>query len=357
MKYLKFVMILILLIVISILGFVSINKHNLQNELKSKTDITSTNGIQTLEELDINGDKQWISIRGQDKSNPVILMVHGGPGSPDLSMARYHDFITEKYFVVVRWDQRNAGKSFHFLSSSGTLEIDTFIKDIHDLTQYLKKSLNKEKIFLAGHSWGSIISLLAVNRYPQDYIAYIGIGQFVNARENESVSYRFTLQEAQKDKNDIAINELTQIGEPPYNSLQDLGKEREWLGYYGGGMYHGELKNDMYQHLGKMMFSSPEYSLLDNLRFFAGMATSLIKVWPHVDGIDLPNQAKTFKIPVYFLIGRYDYNTPWELSERYFNLLSAPKKKYVWFENSAHAPNYEEPEAFGNELKKIRDDN
>jgi len=357
MKYFKIAIILLFSLGILFLGFTGIRKQRLEQELRNKTDITSANGIQSLEEWEINGDKQWISIRGQDKKNPIILMVHGGPGSADLSMARYNDLITEKYFVVVRWDQRNAGKSFHFFNSSGDLQPETFVSDIHDLTQQLKKRFNRTKIYIAGHSWGSIISALAASRYPEDYIAYIGIGQFVNGKENETVSYRFTLDEAIKDQNEVAIKELKEVGEPPYSGLQELGKVREWLGYYGGAMFHGEHKKDTFQYLGDLMVSSPEYSLLDNIRFFAGIATSLIHVWPHVDKVDLPSQAKEFRIPVYFLIGRFDYNTPWELSEKYFKVLTTPKKKYIWFENSAHAPNYEEPEIFGNTLKMIRDEN
>jgi pimeloyl-ACP methyl ester carboxylesterase len=350
----------IILILIAILSvyfcYIVFDKSKQEAELKSTTDIISDTGIQSLEEWDINGNKQWVSIRGQNRENPIILMVHGGPGSADMTMGRFKDFISEKYFVVVRWDQRNAGKSFSFLTSSGDLSPKTFIADVHAITNQLKTKLNREKIYIAGHSWGSIISAMAVYEKPEDYYAYIGIGQFVNGKQNEIYSYRYALREAVKDKNEIAIKELTEIGEPPYNGLQELGKEREWLSYYGGALFHGEQRKNTYQILGKMMIASPEYSLLDNLRFFAGVATSLFKVWPYVDAVDLTTQASSFKVPVYFLIGRFDYNTPWELSEQYFRTLKAPTKKYIWFKKSAHAPNYEEPENFGNALKMIKDE-
>ncbi len=356
MKFLKIFILSLITLILAVFCYLVIDKSNQEADLKSRTDITTAKGIQLLEEWDINGNKQWVSIRGQDRENPIILMVHGGPGSADMTMARFNDIVTEKNFVVVRWDQRNAGKSFSFFKSSGDLSPKTFVSDIHEITKHLKNKFSREKVYIAGHSWGSIISAMAVHEKPENYFAYIGIGQFVNGKENEIYSYRFTLKEAMKDNNDSAIKELKEIGEPPYNGLQDLGKEREWLSYYGGALFHGEKRKETYQILGNMMFASPEYSLLDNLRFFAGIATSLFKIWPYVEGVDLPTQANSFQVPVYFLTGRFDYNTPWELSEKYFNLLKAPKKKFIWFEKSAHAPNYEEPETFGNVLNKIKDE-
>lgn len=355
-KALKLIFLTLLVFVILYLGFTKYQKSKLEKELKLKTDIASSTGIQSLEEWDINGNRQWVFIRGQDKNNPIILMVHGGPGSADITTARFNDSVVEKHFVVMRWDQRNAGKSYSFFSSAGDLKPETYISDIHEIVRQIKTKFNRKKIYIAGHSWGSIISAMSVARNPEDYYAYIGIGQFVNAKENELYSYRFTLQEAIKDRNEKAIRELTEIGEPPYDGLQELGKQREWLGYYGGALFYGEHRKDMYQYLGKMMLSAPEYSLMDNLRYFAGVATSLLKVWPHVESVDLPSQANEFKVPVFFLTGRHDYNTPWELSLKYFKNLKAPKKQYVWFEKSAHAPNYEEPEKFGDVLKKIRDE-
>ncbi len=356
MKILKNIFLILIASSLVFIGFLVIAKSIQESDLKSRTDITSSKGIQMLEEWDINGDKQWVSIRGQDRDNPIILMVHGGPGSADMTMARFKDFITEKHFVVVRWDQRNAGKSYSFLKSSSDLSPKTFINDIHEITKHLRTKFKREKIYIAGHSWGSIISALAVQERPENYFAYIGIGQFVNGKQNETFSYQFTLKEAMSDKNETAIQELTDIGKPPYIGLKELGIQRDWLSYYGGALFHGEERKETYQILGKMMFSSPEYSLLDNLRFFAGMTTSLFKIWPYVDAVDLPNQASSFQVPVYFLSGRFDYNTPWELSAQYLDALKAPKKSFIWFEKSAHGPSFEEPETFGRILKTIKDE-
>lgn len=352
----KYLVIAVLALATAYLGFMIYEKSGLEKELRSRTDIKTSDGIQSLEKWTINGNEQWVSIRGQNKNNPIILMVHGGPGSADISLARHVDSTTEKYFVVIRWDQRNAGKSYTFLSSTGDLKLETYLADLHSLVQETKKKFGRKKIFLAGHSWGSILSAITASRNPDDFYAYIGIGQFVHARENEEYSYKFTLGEAEKDGNQKAIRELKEIGKPPFDGLRKLGVEREWLGYYGGALFHGEHRKDTYDYIGKMMLSSPEYSLVDILRFFAGVGTSLYKVWPQVDKVDLYTQVKEIKIPVYILSGRFDYNTPWEVAQKYFHVLKAPKKKFIWFEKSAHAPNFEEPETFGNALKTIRDD-
>lgn len=330
-----------------------IGKIRAERALEKKTQI-GPEGISSLEQVEIGGVNQWIFIRGQKKDNPVVLYVHGGPGSPHMFMARSIDAEMERDFVVVNWDQRSAGKSFSFFVPTESLNKEQYLKDTYELVQLLKKRFHTPKIYIMGHSWGSYLSAVTAHRHPEDFIAYIGIGQMVNAVENEQVSYDFVLKEARRENNADALRDLESIGRPPYKELQAMGKERTWLGYYGGAMFYGEHRKDAYSYMGEFMIASPEYTLVDNLRFFAGVVRTLVSVWPEFFTLDLYKEAPSIDVPVYFMTGRHDYNTPWEIVLKYEKVLKAPRKTVIWFEESAHAPNFEEPEAFAAAMRRIK---
>ncbi len=330
-----------------------ISKSRAERELTKRT-LIGPEGISSLEQVELGGVQQWIFIRGQKKDNPVVLYVHGGPGSPHMFMARNMDAEMEKDFVVVNWDQRSAGKSFSVFTPSSTLTKEQYLSDTYELVQVLKKRFHTPRIYIMGHSWGSWLSAVTAHRHPEDFIAYIGIGQMVNAVENEQVSYDFVMKEARRENNEKAVHDLEEIGRPPYKELQAMGKERTWLGYYGGAMFYGEHRKDAYSYMGELMLASPEYTLADNLRFFAGIVRTLFTIWPEFFTLDLYTQAPSIGVPVYFMTGRHDYNTPWEIVLKYEKFLKSPRKTVIWFEKSAHAPNFEEPDAFGAAMRQIK---
>ena len=102
------------------------------------------------------------------------------------------------------------------------------------------------------------------------------------------------------------------------------------------------------------MFASPEYSHLDILKYFAGVATMLYRIWPNFFDHDLYKNAVSIDVPLYFFVGRHDYNTPWSIVLKYKDFLKAPVKKLIWFEKSAHAPNFEEPEEYARAMSLVK---
>ncbi len=296
------------------------------------------NSIASLEKVEIGGIKQYILIRGHDISNPLLLLLHGGPGTAEIVLAHRFDRELEEHFIIVNWDQRGSGKSFSRKIPKETMKVEQFISDTLELVLMLKERFNKEKIFLVGHSWGSQLGSLVVHRFPEHFYAYIGIGQVVNLYDNEKISYQFTLNEAKKRNNKKAIKVLEAL--QPYTGIEfkKLRKQRKWLNKFGGAAH--AFKNQF--TLVKMGFSAPEYSLRDFFKFIRGMLFSLKSMWADLFKYDLSEIIQEYKVPVYFFIGKYDYNTPFELSEKFFQKVKAPKKEYIWFENSAHMPNFEE---------------
>ncbi|QMV41125.1 alpha/beta fold hydrolase [Cohnella cholangitidis] len=188
------------------------------------------NSIAALEEVSLGGVKQSLLIRGNDKNNPILLFLHGGPGYPQIAYARKYQQRLEKDFIVVNWDQRGSGKSYHWNLTEEDMQVDKLVEDTRELTLYLTERFHQPKIFIAGHSWGSTLGALTVQRYPDNYYAYIGIGQVANSPLGELRSYEFALREARKSNNEKAIMELEAIGAPPYrNPRRDATLERKWV--------------------------------------------------------------------------------------------------------------------------------
>lgn len=303
------------------------------------------NSVASLEKVKIGGFYQWIIIRGHDIGNPILLFLHGGPGSAESAFAYKFQRDLEEHFIMVNWDQRGAGKSYSRKIPKDSMTIEQFILDTHEIIQLLLNRFNQEKLYLVGHSWGSILGTLVVSRYPELIHAYVGIGQVVNILDNEKVSYQYTIEQAKERGNEKALKQLKKLEPYPEKNINDtkpLKKQRKWLLKFNGVMHN---ESSWWPYI-KITLGSPEYSLKDLFKYLAGMKLSITTMWTQLHEIDFPNQITELKVPVYICMGRYDYNTPFELAEKYFNQLKAPSKEFIWFENSGHMLNTEESEKF-----------
>ena len=312
-------------------------------KIKNEKGRTKTNSIATLEKVRVGGIHQSILIRGHDINNPILLFLHGGPGSAQISIAYKFQRKLEEYFTVVQWDQRGAGKSFSRKIPEQSMSIEQFILDSNELIEQLKKRFSKNKIILVGHSWGSALGMSLIKRYPENFHFYIGMGQVVNQKEGERISYEFVLEKAKKTNNKKAIKQLEKIQNKEVWDLKYSRIQRRWLNRFGG-WYHGARSNWI---LLKLIFTSPEYSIIDVFRFFIGILFSLRLMWKEVNQkINFFEQIHAVDVPVYFFAGKYDYNTPFELVEKFHKQLKAPKNELFWFEKSAHSPHIEEKSRF-----------
>src|SRR5580693_7394587 len=185
--------------------------------------IVSPNGVDELLPLQINGSTQWVSIRGKDRRNPIILFLHGGPGSPTMPADYTFQTPWEDYFTVVQWDQRGAGKTYAAndpKTIDSTMTIEQMTEDAEEVVRYLQKHYDKKKVFLLGHSWGSVLGVRLAQRHPEWFYAYLGIGQMINTRRNEQDGYAFALSRARAQHNAVAEQELSALA--PYPG--DAGK-------------------------------------------------------------------------------------------------------------------------------------
>lgn len=303
--------------------------------------------IASLERLVLGGVDQGMLIRGINVANPVLLYLHGGPGTSELGMVRQHNMpALEQHFTVVIWDQRGAGMSCAARNPESGMTVEQFIADTHELTLLLCQRFRQPKIYLVGHSWGSALGALTVQRWPELYHAYVGVGQVVDMRENERISYAWTLAQAEKAGDARSVAKLKAIGPPPYldNFRTKLMAQRKILGKYGGEV-HGNPNGGTFILL-RGLLSAREYSWRDRINVVRGILVGIRLMWPQILEIDLMTQVPELKVPVYFVEGRYDYEAPAVLAERYFDALKAPRKTLIWFEHSAHFVNTEEADAF-----------
>ncbi|WP_223067259.1 alpha/beta hydrolase [Paenibacillus caui] len=303
-------------------------------------DIKGDNSISTLEQVEINGSNLEIMIRGNDKDNPVIIVVHGGPGTPEIPYVDKYQDLLETKFTVVHYDQRASGKSYHFFEDYSKLSTDLLVEDLLAMTDYISKRLGKEKVILMGHSFGTYIAMQAAYQAPEKYEAYIGIGQMSDTRESEIESLNYCIDQAQKAGNTDDVVYLQGLTEQIKNG--DTVTPRNYVMKYGGSARL--IDNPDGDNIGVLL--SSEYNLLDLIRYNYGMAYSQKMLLNDILENPLPNIVTKLKIPFYFVMGKYDYDTSYNAAKKYFDMIEADQKEFITFEKSAHYPQFEEKNKF-----------
>ncbi len=317
--------------------------------ISSRKESNMNQSISELVRLELNGRKQWISVRGQDKQNPLLLFLAGGPGGSQLAAVRYELHELEKDFVVVGWDQPGSGKSFN-ATKIKEISPETYIQDGLALTEYLCKRFKQDKIYLLGESWGSALGVFMVERKPEVFYAFIGTGQMVAFVETEQLDYSKALEIATKRNDQKLIQKLESNGTPPYYGKGVTWKSAVYLNYLTQEMNSNpQIHRSGYQTFRDLF--SPEYNLIDKINFFRGIITTFNHVYPQLYDIDLRKNYPKLDVPIFFFEGRHDLNAPPILVEEYLKVLEAPEKELLWFEHSGHSPWINEPERFVAELK------
>jgi pimeloyl-ACP methyl ester carboxylesterase len=298
------------------------------------------------EKLRIGGADQWILLRSDDAHHPIALYLHGGPGTSQLGSNPRHTRELERHFTVVDWDQRGAGKSYAAIRDVDRMNLDQFVEDTRELSRHLLERFGQRRLVLIGHSWGSAVGALAAARYPDLFHAYVGIGQIANMAEGEAASYRWVLGEARRGRHRRAVRALENIGPPPYTGdwQRKTITERSYVARYGGEIHRSRL-GAMGIVLRSLLLSR-SYGLADRFNYFRGILGSMRLLWPQLLRVNLFESAPALEIPVFVIAGRFDHEVPSEIAARYFESLRAPAKRLVWFERSAHMPQYEEADRF-----------
>ena len=288
----------------------------------------------------IGGVDQWVMIRSESVENPLLILLHGGPGFSEARLFRHFNAPLEKSFTVVYWDQRGTNKSFHNTIPRFSMTVERFIADLDELADAMRKRFNKDRVALYGHSWGSALGVLYAARFPQKVSAYVGAAQIGSWPASEQRSYAFILAEAARRNHRKALKELRSIGEPPYDARAKM-VQGKWLGYF-----FGVVRGVPFWKFLRVVLAGPEASILDAFNIWRGMQFTQDAMWAEVSTLDLTTAVPLLRIPVFVFLGRHDHVIDAQTSAAYFESLNAPSKSLVWFENSAHEPPFEEPSKF-----------
>ncbi len=290
----------------------------------------------------LGGESQYVEITGVSNQNPVLLFIHGGPGWPQTPHLRYFNSGLTRSVTLVSWDQSGCGKSFMQTPSPVRVSAKQIIDDAHELTLYIKKKFKKDKIYIAGFSWGSIIGLQLVNQFPEDYAGYFGISQVIDIQRSINVSRDWIKQQA-LSKNDTSILRQVKLLERNDTSycksmLECFFKKYELLLIYNGAVHTKNAQDEIAK-------AESYYEDYKNYDWLKGFMFSGEKLSDALFSTDL-RYIDDLKVPAYFLVGRHDWSLPSSVTEEYFANLSAPEKELIFFGNSGHEISCEEAEKF-----------
>ena len=316
--------------------------------------IVATGGVQETFTATLGGAKQVINVRGADRANPILIYVHGGPGAAELPFAWAFQRPWEDFFTVVQWDQRGAGRSYLLNDPdqlAPTMTLDRIRDDAIELIDLLNKKYGKRKVFLLGHSFGSVIGMSVAAKRPDLLYAYIGMGQYIDTNAGETASFAWTLNEARRDGNKRAVGELEALQPYPGDTaIARIDAERKWANYYGG-LFWDHRDGDFYYHLARL---SPDYTPTERQSYDKGSSFStelLEKQLKSVSFVPLT----TLGCPVFMFMGIHDALTPPAIAAAWLDHVAAPSKGKFWFENSAHMMMIEEPGRMLMALLRVRD--
>jgi len=304
--------------------------------------------------VSLGGIDQKIHIRTDDGTKPVLLFLHGGPGVCNRNTIMTHHADLADTFTMVTWDQRGSGGSWKGVEYE-KLTIDMMVEDANDLVGYLCRRFDKDRIFIIGGSWGSLLGARLANKHPEHIAAFVGFGQFVNGALNEKISYEYTLAEAEKAGDAKGVEALKKLGAPVlgvYKGGYDgMMIQRNLMMKYGG-YSKNEKKRSYLQAFIVPMVTDGEFSLYDIFGLVVGHKKVLKAMWPEVGATDLESDCVDFDVPVFIFDGRLDKNTPADLVEHWYDMINAPEKCLVWFDNSGHNPMGDEGERFKRLLRE-----
>lgn len=285
----------------------------------------------------IGGIDQWITIGGEDRHNPVVLYLHGGPGDAATPFADAMFEGWAKWFTLVQWDQRGAGRTY---GKSGpdiepTMTVERMAQDGIEVAEFLVRHLNKKKIIIVGSSWGSILGIHMAHARPDLFDAYVGAAQIVNWQEGLSASYARVLEMARASGDQQAIAALGAIGPPPWDALKKWPLFRKWERAYQRKLVSAAPAPTTVSPAYASAQEQAQYEAADDFNFehFWGPTLSgpLTKV-------DLPALGTDFTIPIFMIQGQEDLTAPPELAKAYFDSIKAPQKRFYSVPGAGHEP-------------------
>lgn len=302
----------------------------------------------TEEYIPINDIQEYMLHYPASPDRPVLLFIHGGPGTSEAFFAYETQRMNKNDYTLVHYDQRGTGKTF-LKNPKATLCIENILEDLQETVLYLKKKYKKEQITILGHSWGSLLGSLYAKRHPENIDLYIGVGQFIDLIENERGAYQAVKSAILKSGNKKDIHTLKKIGEYPnlpfnHNSIEKMKLLEPLERKYKTSM-------SIPLPLLKIMMKSPIFQLTD---LTASIKTSGLNNQLLIEAVNLSlyQYDRIYQVPICYIMGDQDFLTPYPVAQKYFREIEAPSKRFLFIRGAGHFPMLEKPKSFAGALKK-----
>jgi pimeloyl-ACP methyl ester carboxylesterase len=326
--------------------------------VKKRYRILSSNGIDEKLYVNINGQEQYVFIKGMDVNSPIVLNLHGGPANPDAFFT--YEFAKEiiDEFTYVSWDQRGCGRTYYKNKCTDpqnkSADFEQAIKDVDELVKYLCMRFNKDKVILMGHSYGSLLGASYVSRHPERVEKYIGIGQSVSIKDTQKMNYSEAVDlliddKKKRDELETAYQRL----EKSFNFENLMKFQRLTVPCFIANMPKIKQTNQI-----KLILSSPDLAF-DDLRWLVGMLNWKAhyirnkKLLDYTLSANIYDVANEYDVPMYFISGEYDKSCRVDLLKKYYDEIVALNKKIVIMKACGHSPQIDEPVLFAKEVKQL----
>ena len=299
----------------------------------------SSGAIDEGQFVTVGGIEQWITVRGSDRRNPVMLILHGGPGFPMSFLAPlYADW--EKDFTIVQWDQPATGATYlrNKGKPSGPLTIARYVHDGIEVSLWARAHLGAKKIVLLGTSWGSVLGVEMIHQRPDLFSAYVGAAQAVGTR-GALVGYRMALQAALDRGDAAAIADLTRVGPPPYSRFEDFMVRQ--VHSNPPGLPATPAQAAMGKEL-MSIFTHPDPQARYNAPvtippgFDGGLMEAQHATWKETWSWESAHLGNRFEVPVFIFQGDADVNTPTSVTREWFDGIRAPAKAFAVIPGAGH---------------------
>lgn len=274
------------------------------------------NALGTYDTLQVGGIQQVVWLKGKPGA-PLLLCLHGGPGSSRMAQADKFSDKLQQYFTVVQWDQRETGKTLTLNATKGAISLQLMEQDTYEMVKALLKKSGQRKLYLAGESWGTVPGFYMAAKHPELLYAYLAFSPVIDQQRSESMLLDMLQQDAVAKGNTQEQQELATV-KVPFEDYMQLYYSRKWLFHYNG----------------EAIADSDTAQLKTYLQSWA---TTWLPTWTSATRQNLFKSLPTVKCPVYFFIGGMDNQTNCSIAKEYYNALKAPQKKLYWFDDAGHS--------------------
>jgi pimeloyl-ACP methyl ester carboxylesterase len=318
-----------------------------RNRYAASYAITTPNGSDEASFVRIGGIEQWVTIRGEDRNDPVLLFLHGGPGEATNPWSFTLFAPWQKHFTIVQWDQRGAGRTFgrNGAAIAPTVTVERLAQDGIELAEHLRDHLGKKKIIIVGHSFGTIIGVRMAQGRPDLFYAYVGTGQAADETGSRNYASNFDAlrTKARQMHNAQALEELDRVGPPPYKTGEGYQMQRKWSNAFeGADMFLGATIG--------LALVAPGYSVRDVNDWFDGQISSGDQLVPEMMNHGRKEMGTEFAVPIFFFQGAEDFTSSTALAREYFDKIKAPHKEFVAIKDGGHFAVFMRSAEFLNEL-------